>query len=106
MIEENVGQLIGELTNVGHISGGLDNVEPISGDLNNAVIEAKDYNKLENKPSINGVVLQDNLSLEDLDIQENIDEVVNDLTTRVGTLETNVGNADTTLTTITTGSGV
>lgn len=67
MIEENVQELIGELTEV----------EPISGDLNNAVVETGNYNKLEYKPSINDVVLQGNLSLEDLDIQESMDYLTN-----------------------------
>lgn len=67
MIEENVGQLVGELTDV----------EPISGGLNNAAVETGNYNKLEYKPSINDVVLQGNVSLKDLDIQESMDYLTN-----------------------------
>ena len=67
MIEENVQELIGELTEV----------EPISGDLNNAIVETGNYNKLEYKPQINNVILQGNLTLEDLSIQEEMDCLTN-----------------------------
>lgn len=78
MIQDDIQELVGELTNVEPLSG---EVEPdtvqMSGDLNNATVETSNYNKLEYKPTINNVVLQGNMTLDDLDVQQSMDYLTN-----------------------------
>ncbi len=51
----------------------LSRVEALLMELNAGGGGTMDYNSLENLPTVNGVVLKDNLTSEDLDVESNYD---------------------------------
>lgn len=59
------GSLVGEE----NLSGNIDSEAPLKGQLNIASGGTRDYNKLRNKPQINGVELIGNQTAEDLGIE-------------------------------------
>ena len=63
--ENLYGSIVGEE----NLSGKSDSEAPLKGQLNIASGGTKDYNKLRNKPEINGVELIGDMSLEDLGIE-------------------------------------
>lgn len=62
--------LFGAITPDGYLSGTITTNETLSGELSNAIVRTtiKDYNRLDNKPSIGGVVLEGDKSLDELNI--------------------------------------
>lgn len=74
---ELAGTVSGELTNEQSVSGSLQKTGEVEGELSLATerIVSTDYNDLKNKPSIEGVTLQDDktfkqLGLDTLSVQE------------------------------------
>lgn len=63
--ENLYGSIVGEE----NLSGKIDSEAPLKGQLNIASGGTKDYNKLRNKPEINGIELIGDMSLEDLGIE-------------------------------------
>ena len=62
-------QLSGSIVGEENLSGKIDSEAPLKGQLNIASGGTKDYNKLRNKPEINGIELIGDMSLEDLGIE-------------------------------------
>lgn len=62
-------QLKGSLTGEENLNGKIDSEAPLKGKLNISNSGTRDYEKLRNKPQINGVELIGNKSLEDLGIE-------------------------------------
>lgn len=72
--------------------GEIDSAEQeLVGELNNAIIETGDYNKLENKPSINGKQLKGDVSLQDIGVdtydKSYIDEQLNTIKEKLEDIE-------------------
>lgn len=66
---EQYGQIIGKLVNENEISGSISPIGQIGGTLDKAAVSyEKDYEKLINKPSVNGVELIRDKTSEDLHI--------------------------------------
>ena len=78
------GSIVGILTNNANLTGGITSPDKLVGKLNPVTPQqVRDYNKLNNKPQINEVELQNNKSLEDLNVTKltnlEIEEILNSI---------------------------
>lgn len=75
---EEIGSLTGEIQDDSRCSCSCEAYDSLSGGLSLQVTEVidGDYNKLDNLPSINGVVLMDNKTSKDLHIERGYDAEV------------------------------